>query len=290
MGARKLIINADDFGFSRGVTDAIIDCHRNGILTSTTIMVNMPAAEYAAEVVRSTPELGVGVHVNLTEGKPIAPADRIPGLLDETGSFPGNAAQSKNLWRAGHLAKQIEIEIDAQIERAISLGITPTHCDSHHGIHKLPVVRRALAKVLLRRGIPKARTPLSRHRKIPGSPLSGWIPWLKHNLRRAPSIAFHMWSHLQLRRAGIRTPNWKATRSMGVPCSGDATSEFIACISAAPVGYSEILIHPGYLGEDENPSEWHRRTWAEDTPLCQDPGVRKKIEELGLELVSFRDL
>jgi hypothetical protein len=253
-------------------------------------MVNMPAAEYAADRARLSPDLGVGVHVNLTEGTPISPPDMVRGLLDADGCFPGNAAQTRNLWRAGHLAKQIETEIEAQVRLAMDLGVSPTHCDSHHGIHKLPLVRRALVNVLLHHGIAKARTPLSRIRKIPGSPISAWRPWLAKNSRRVPNIIFHTWSHFQLRRMGITTPDWKATRSMGVPCEADPKSEVLACISAAPAGCSEILLHPGAFDDTENPSEWRRRTWAEDTPICKDPDVAKQIERLGLQLISFRDL
>lgn len=73
---KKLIVNADDFGFSKAVTDAILDCHSNGIVTSTTLMSNMPFAEYAASKAKVFPMLSVGLHMTLTEGKPLsAPAD-----------------------------------------------------------------------------------------------------------------------------------------------------------------------------------------------------------------------
>lgn len=289
--ARRLIINADDFGFSQRLTDAIADCHVHGIITSTTLMVNMPAAAYAAERAAELPELGVGLHLNLTEGRPISDAESIPDLVDEKGEFPGNAAQSRRFWRGMDCLPQVRREIRAQVERCIELGVRPTHSDSHHGIHKMPVVRRALVEVLQSYGVPKARTPLSRHRMVPGrrSP-EAWLQWLRQNVRRAPSIAFHTWSHLQLRRAGIRTPDWKATRSMGVPAGPSPKEQLLACIAAAPEGVSEILLHPGDHGPDEQPSALRLRTWAEDTPICRDPEVARFIEEEGIELVSFRDL
>lgn len=290
MGERIVIVNADDFGFTKHVTDAIAECHSNGIVTSTTLMVNMPAAEYAVGLAERLPELGIGVHVNLTEGRPTAAEAQVRGLLGEDGLFPGNAAQSARLWRGSEHAAAVRAEIDAQVRRCIALGVQPTHCDSHHGIHKLPVVRRALVSVLREHGIRWARTPLSRHRLVPGAPLSALPGYFKVNLRRAPSIAFHMWSHLQLRRAGIRTPDWKATRDMGVPNEGTPRSELLALIAAAPVGVSEILLHPGGYGSDESPSQWRRRTWAEDTPVCVDPEVIAAIAASGVRLASFRDL
>lgn len=290
MSARKLIINADDFGFNRVVTDKIVECHLGGIITSTTLMVNMPAAEYAAGLASLVPEMGVGVHVNLTEGSPISPPEDVFALLGEDGQFPGNAAQTQKLWRARDLLGVVETEIDAQVRRSIDLGIQPTHCDSHHGIHKLPVVRQALCRVLERHGVLKARTPLSHHRLVPEAPFSARLEWLKENGRRGLSIAFHLWSHMQLRLAGIQTPDWKATRSMGLPASSNPRSELIACIRAAPKGVSEILLHPGGFDSEENPSEWRRRTWAEDTLICLDPEVAAVIKDQGFELISFRDL
>jgi len=94
-----------------------------------------------------------------------------------------------------------------------------------------------------------------------------------------------------LSRRGIRTPAWKATRDMGIPRSNDPKDQLLATIRAAPSGRtSEILLHPGSFGPDEDPSEWRRRTWAEDTPLCTDPEIRAEIEARGIELISFRDL
>lgn len=290
MASRRLIVNADDFGYSEAVTDAILEHHWNGIVTSTTLMVNMPAAQYAASMAPKAPRLGIGLHLNLTEGEPIAAPDHVRDLLDANGQFPGNATQSKNLWRAGHLLPQVEAEVEAQVRRARDLGVELTHADSHHGINKMPVVRRALASVLLAHGIGKARTTLSRHRLVPGAPMSARIEWLRLNGRRAPALSVLIWNHYMLKLAGVKVPDWKATRSMGVPAAKDPKSELLACIAAVPRGTSEILLHPGGYRDGENPSEWRRRTWAEDTPLCSDPDVRRRIEELGIELISFRDL
>lgn len=290
MRERCLIINADDFGMSAQTSDAIADCHVNGVVTSTTLMTNMPGAEYAAKLARDLPELGIGVHVNLTEGEPVSPPDRIPALLDRSGRFPGTDAQTRALWRHEEHFEQVCVEISAQVQRCRDLGIEPTHCDSHHGIHKLPIVRRALTLVLLETGIRRARTPLSRHRLKPGAPLWAVPDYLKKNLRRGPSIAMHVWSHFQLRRAGIRTPEWKATRDMGLPCGADPVSELLSCIQAAPPGFSEILLHPGAHGPDESPAAGWERIRAEDTAICKDPRVRQLIEDSGIRLASFRDL
>ncbi len=290
--SKRIIINADDFGFSRHVTDAIVDCHTNGIVTSTTVMANMPAVEYAARLAPEHPRLGVGVHVNLTEGEPVAGVERVRGLLGEDGLFPGNAAQTKRLWRAKALYPAIREEIRAQVQKVVDLGIQPTHCDSHHGINRMPLVRQALIEVLHEFSIPCARTTLSWHRRVPGegSP-AVWLDWARRLARRGPTIVLHAWSHYRFRAQGIRTPTWKAARHMGIPNAGSPRDQLIATLAAAPSDRtSEILLHPGGFGSDEDPSPWRRRTWAEDTPVCKDPVVQSYIEENAIELIDFRDL
>ncbi|MCK8603940.1 carbohydrate deacetylase [Desulfoferrobacter suflitae] len=291
MTKASLIINADDFGWGRKLSDTILDCHLHGIVTSTTLMVNMPAAEYAAKKAMEAPELSVGVHLNLTEGPPLSKKELVPDLLDESGNFPGYAKIRQRLWRGEKYFTQVIREIKAQVERCLDLGIVPTHCDSHHGVHKFPVVRRAMVSVMRDKIITRARTTLSYHRiRRDVGILQGAIPWLKRNLKRAPAIASHAWGHYSLKHNGITIPDWKATRSMGVPCGPAPKEQLLACILAVPEGCSEILLHPGAHGSEDKPSEWHLRTWEEDTPLCLDQEVASFIQKSGVELVSFRYL
>ena len=84
---RKLIVNADDFGFNQDVTDGILECHKNGCVTSTTLMTHMPAAEYAAERSKSYPELSVGIHFSINTGRPLSAPEKIPSLVDSQGNF-----------------------------------------------------------------------------------------------------------------------------------------------------------------------------------------------------------
>src|SRR5229473_8150417 len=86
---KQLIVNADDFGITRGITDGIVEGHRRGMITSATIMANMPAFAYAAHVARSYPSLGIGLHLNLIDGPPVSP-DPLPGLVNARGSFWGS--------------------------------------------------------------------------------------------------------------------------------------------------------------------------------------------------------
>lgn len=126
----KLIINADDFGYSRGVNYGIIDAYRIGVLTSTTMMTNMPGVEHGVELAKENPGLGVGVHLVLTCGKPLLENHKT--LVDVNGNF-----HNLNYYKGAFEIDLDEIykEWKAQIERFISFGLEPTHLDSHHHIN-----------------------------------------------------------------------------------------------------------------------------------------------------------
>lgn len=126
----KVIFNADDFGYSRGVNYAIVDAHEFGILTSTTIMANMPGFDHAVELSKRYPNLGIGVHLTLTCGSPLLNTHKT--LVTKENTF-------KNLeYFANHNDYDLDElydEWDAQIKKVYASGITPTHLDSHHHVH-----------------------------------------------------------------------------------------------------------------------------------------------------------
>ncbi|MDR6226745.1 chitin disaccharide deacetylase [Desmospora profundinema] len=124
----NVIVNADDFGYSKGVNLGILESFQQGVVTSTTMMVNMPAIEHAAALAKQHPDLDVGIHLVLTCGKPVHPD--VPSLVDERGMFHRNGE-----WSRLATEEDIEREWTAQIERFLSLGLKPTHLDSHHHVH-----------------------------------------------------------------------------------------------------------------------------------------------------------
>lgn len=126
----KVIFNADDFGYSNAVNYGIIDSHKYGILSSTTLMTNMPAVEHAVLLAKSVPTLGIGVHLTLTCGKPLK--RKSSTLTDENGDFK---KQSFYLKEFKIDLDELYEEWDEQIKKFLSLGLKPTHLDSHHHSH-----------------------------------------------------------------------------------------------------------------------------------------------------------
>ncbi|MCM2534381.1 chitin disaccharide deacetylase [Neobacillus pocheonensis] len=141
----KLVVNADDFGYSRGVNFRIMDSHKRGIVNSATMMMNMPGTEHAIALAKENPTLQVGIHLVLTCGKPLL--KDVPSLLDENGDFKrlNRIKEHSDI----HLI-DLEREWTAQIEKFLASGLVPTHLDSHHHVHGIkefsPVIKNLAIK------------------------------------------------------------------------------------------------------------------------------------------------
>jgi predicted glycoside hydrolase/deacetylase ChbG (UPF0249 family) len=133
--ARQLIVNADDLAISAGITRGIIECHLQGIVTSTSVMVNMPeAAESIRKAQQEAPNLGLGLHFVFSFWKPVLPAESVPSLLKTGDAFPQNYNELTSLV-GGFDPAQVKAEMRAQFDQFIALaGHPPDHLDSHHGV------------------------------------------------------------------------------------------------------------------------------------------------------------
>lgn len=137
---RRVIVNADDLGRTDGINEGIFQAHRQGVVTSATLMVNYPASSSAAADLAHHPELGIGLHVALTGDDPCLPADSVPSLVDENGRLAAKPELFGEL-----VAAEVQAEVFAQLERFQELtGCQPTHLDSHHHSHRHPVVLEAV--------------------------------------------------------------------------------------------------------------------------------------------------
>ncbi|WP_242161723.1 chitin disaccharide deacetylase [Bacillus cereus group sp. BfR-BA-01522] len=148
----QLIVNADDFDLSEGTNYGIIHGHINGIVNSTTMMMNMPAVEHAVRLANEYPSLGVGVHLVLTAGKPLL--TNVPSLVDEkTGLFHKQSIVREEKFNP----KEVEREWTAQIEKFLSFGLRFTHLDSHHHIHSLPLLHDVMKRLAAKYNVPVRR-------------------------------------------------------------------------------------------------------------------------------------
>ncbi len=151
---KLLIVNADDFGLNDAATDGIIETHLAGSVTSTTLMVNAPAAARAATFAQAHPALGVGLHFNLTWGRPVASPLLVPALVSADGKFLDRGALARRLFVGRVPADQIRAELQAQAQALADLGVHATHLDSHQHVHGFGVVFDAVAEHCSAAGIP----------------------------------------------------------------------------------------------------------------------------------------
>jgi len=160
---KKLIINADDFGLTEGITKGIIDCHADGVLTSTTLLINAPFTNMALNMAQQCPRLGVGIHLNATLGRPLVSGKK--SFTDAYGQFVKVTEYPLRNVEAN--PKELYMEWKAQIELFIALANKlPTHVDSHHHVHMNPVHHEAVLKLTQEYDLPVRQTSRHHSQKI----------------------------------------------------------------------------------------------------------------------------
>jgi predicted glycoside hydrolase/deacetylase ChbG (UPF0249 family) len=244
---KQLIVNADDFGLTENVNRGIIDAHREGIVTSTTLLANGLAFESAVAAGKRFYRLGIGVHLNLTEGMPVADASHIRTLVDRVGRLHLTPAR---LW-AGIATGQvslsdIEFELRAQIKKVIRAGIRPAHFDGHKHVHVLPPVSEIVLRLAREFRVPAVRCPMEQNAHASG-PLRNRrlskVSTVKQYLvsRAVSSLAKSFRKRLEL--TGLLAP----THFYGLSQTGFLDASAIRRIlENLPPGSSELMCHPGY--------------------------------------------
>ncbi len=156
---KKLIFNADDFGISQGVNEAIFRAHTEGVLNSTSIMITLKYVPQALELAKQMPNLNIGLHANLTNENSVLNKEEIPLLVNENGKFKHGFVNLAvlSVLHPKELKNQAKKEIKAQIEKACSCGIKLTHLDSHRHIHMIPAIFKACMELAEEYNIPRLR-------------------------------------------------------------------------------------------------------------------------------------
>ena len=152
---KRLVVTADDFGLSPGVVEGIVEAHEIGIVTSTSLMVNAPAAEAAFEAARRLPSLAIGLHFVLTFGRPLGPPEPLSRLLDEDGVFRRNRSGAHETARPDEVREELRAQLRAFEKRG---GRPPTHIDGHHHVHLHPGILSVAIEEAGRLGIPLRST------------------------------------------------------------------------------------------------------------------------------------
>jgi len=268
-----LIVNADDFGRSASINEAVIRAHREGILTTASLMVNEPACAQAVALARANPRLGVGLHLTLLCGRAALAPREIPGLADEDGRFSDDpVATGIRLFFNRRLRTGLTREIAAQFERFAATGLPLDHVNGHLHLHLHPTVFGILMALADEWGI--------RHLRLTFDPLrlnlrlarGQWLYRLSHYLIYRWLSA---WARPALARRGIR----HTARVFGLLQNARVDEPYVAgLLENLPPGDSELYSHPSL---DEFRSEFD---------ALASPRVKTLAETRGIRLIRYRDL
>ena len=286
---KEAILNADDFGLTRGVNEGIIRAHREGILTSATLMANGAAFEDAAERARATPSLGVGCHLVLVGGKPVAPPEKISSLVDAEGRLPRTLSNLVTRLSLGLIRQtHIERELAAQVEKVRAAGIEPTHFDSHKHSHAHPRVMEAVGKLARESGVGRLRNPTERIHDfwVTARGVTDSFPSKLLMCAAARSVAPLF--RAVCRKYSLRAPE----RFVGVGLTGYTTSAKLRqMFDMLTEGTAEIMLHPGYRDADlERTGSRLQQARQNEMEALLDPELKRAVAERGIRLISFREL
>jgi chitin disaccharide deacetylase len=272
-GPRRLIVNADDFGRSASINRAVIRAHREGVLTTASLMVNEPAFEEAVALARDNPTLGVGLHLTLLCGHSALPPAQIPGLVNARGEFSTNPASAgcRYFFRRS-LREQLRREIHAQFQKFRAARLPLDHINGHLHLHLHPAVFRILMADVAQLGLKHLRLTFDPFR-LNLRLASGHLAY-----RVLHAAIFHPLSARArpvLARLGIRHTH----AVFGLLQNARVDETYLTrLLPLLPAGDSELYSHPS-LDEFKN-----------EFDALISPRVREQVKQLGIKLIRYQDL
>lgn len=270
--SKKLIINADDYGINTAVNDAIENLVLTGDLADVSVLANGWSYESAVAFLRSQPRISVGVHLNVVEGIPLSPSNRVEALMGIHGQF-SNLRQIFWRWLRAPLAvvRGVETEWRAQIELMLRDGLTITHADSHQHVHAFPPFWRILTRLCFEYGIPAVRFP--RERNTIG-------------VRRAAALALGRSAAVAKMISGQRSL-MTSDHFLGFKRTGTyAETEMADDLKELKDGVTELIVHPSLCDGVPYP----KMNGEIEFRALQSDGLRRTIKTHGVELVTWRDV
>jgi chitin disaccharide deacetylase len=288
---KGLIINADGFGFTDGITRAIEECVRFGTVRSISANVNFPAAKRLTGLVRSVPEISVGCHLNPIVGKPLQPATSIPSLVNEEGNFWYRSF--RNRFTRGMIDHdELRRELLSQIEETRGLaGAAFSHVDFHMGLHRLPGLYPLFLDVVSASGIGRIRT----HKYITG--LESSHPTISHfvHLFRSPlrlgKFAYNVHLRQKALRRGLAMPDaWVEITAMHSHPERITLKNYDMMLQQLPEGCFEFVVHPAYIDDELRRWSTYIAPREREREVLLSSAFRDSISTHGVRLMGYRDI
>jgi hopanoid biosynthesis associated protein HpnK len=285
---RNLIVNADDLGWTAGVNSGIAEAHQNGIVTSASLLANGQAFGQAVDLVRTTRGLGVGVHLNLSDGLPTAPPEAVPSLLNDAREFEGGPDNLLlKIATRGLSMREVEIEWDAQISRVCKAGLGPTHLDGHKHVHMLPGLFEIALRLAKRHGIAAIRVSheaSSLRAALSTGELHAAVV-LKQGVQARGLKLLARDARAQAERAGVSTADYFC----GIAQTGELTKQGVArLLRHLPEGTTELMCHPGYADDALRKTATRLQGSREkEVEILTDPQIRNLVASQGIRLIDY---
>ena len=289
---RRLIVNADDLGLTRGVNRAILETIEKGIVTSTTLMANSAAYQDAVDTIGKTSKPSVGCHVLLVDGAPLSPASSVPSLLERnngSGNFRTNLLPFLSMAAQGKInPDEVAKEATAQFTKLQASGVTISHFDTHKHTHIFPAVYQPLIRAAKACGIKAVRNPFAPVRPLAFAHLVRrpklWKRYSQVRILRRYEEGFRR----TVEEAGMKTPDG----SFGIVSTGylDQTL-FAAIIGCLPEGTWEFVCHPGYNDRELDGIQTRLRASRDrEREVLTSDAARQILADQGVELISYNQL
>jgi chitin disaccharide deacetylase len=285
---RRLIVNADDFGFTSGVNRAIIEAHNRGIVTSSTLMANGPAFSEAVDLATVTPRLSVGCHIVLIDGEPVLDPGRILSLTHETRFRDGLKSFAARALTGRIDRDQIAAEASAQIRKIQSAGVNVSHVDTHKHTHLFPRILKPLLHSARDNGVRAIRNPFGPRFPLRSGQLlkrpNLWTRYAEVRVLRSFAAKFRN----TVDREGFVTPDG----TLGIEVTGALDEKLFQALAASmPHGTWEFVCHPGYNDRDLSAAQTRLKASREiELRVLTLPEARQLLANQGIELISYRDL
>ena len=274
-----LIVNADDLGLCEGVTTGIIEAHRQGVVTSASLMPTGRGFQSAVEQARALGTLDLGVHLTLVGERPRLPPLRIPSLVDADGRFPRGYGKFLRLFLGGRIRlSEIEREFRAQVETCLLAGVKPSHLDTHQHLHVLPGIGRIVRRIARCYAIPGIRIPRETARGWHAKSLGRWVQC---------AVLFGLAAAAAAR---ARSQKFRICDDvLGVAVSGRLGEEvLLELLGYVGEGVTELICHPG-RADSQVRSEygWWGYEWEREREALVSSRVRDRLAALGVSLTTY---
>lgn len=275
-----LIVNGDDFGINEKVNEAILRSFKNGILCSTSLMANGKSFEGAIKIIKSNPELDIGVHLTLVGEKPILSNDKTPSLLDENGFFHKNVINFSTKYFANKVSlEEVKMEFTAQIEKILNHVSNISHIDSHQDVHILPKILDITIEVAKNYNIKFIR--------IPKEKLKKYMFYDLKSIDRLPQMIVRNYFCSKAKKKKSFSTDYFNGFYFGGKLSKQNLLTLIKNLPAD--GVCELMCHPGLSYNSTDYSHWNYQQVEEMLALV-DMEVAEAILKRNIEITSFKNL